>query len=862
MAQGIQKGSTEAKQFLRQTVSPQHTGIERSPYPERAKVAGDLLQNLLDPKELHYFRKVELKHIEKELEQRDAQDRTRTVEAREHKAEAMLNAFKSSQGKNSRRWIKNAFTSLGHVKEVFQGMVPADIRLIKNPFLKSLASLACGYGSKKDGAAAFASQVLRNPSYLFADLRQAKLFLSRFLRQNGLGSLSSMIRRRGQRAQHKVMEKLEGYSRTFKRFVEGLSTGKPRQKVFSSSLATAKAKGAEITKPIPEMAKPSQPEKEPKIMDHSGLVDPARETILPVPSPVIQLSSNIPSPPPPPLRKRDLKQADHPAQNPAQAKVLSGNPGISNGQPLSANRASKIPPPPPLPPPGAAVPQSKSIGSKPTVAAEAIKTLNDLVPVKPADNAGKESIGKCKIAPQDIHKVSESVFQSLSIDTIKAFSPEHIASLTEEQQKAIPVGVISLVVARAMDISGGLTPEQREDRNLALKTLVCLDPKLVREKLENSHDPAHKLYIQPKVVQGKPTDDLSNLYKSIRREVFRLPYQPGEALSRMTPEQLAASQTQQEAGNKPNTQSLLEQIHAGKELKKTGLSQQAPGRASSASALDGDRPEVKTPTIGGGGVFNENLLNKFINKDSHSPQPSSQTMVEVPEADASEWEDDVTEAEDDPRIHTQNKPQDTSPQNIHQAGLDNIQDVPGGTNSKGGFKAETPELAIKPEEAIAEAATQAVQISYKMSEIQKNVGVLAAVQQAVEGMIRMRQNEKMPELSAAEHKALSQDLEGIALGFYREKQKEWMQVAQTAAWKAAQEAAAKALGLGKSQEKVQATAQKAAQAAAEKAVIASVCKAVEDHSNAKISALIKQNTLGNRRRFMEDEDETDEDWDD
>lgn len=1021
MAQGISKGSAETRQSLDKTLSHKYKGIENNPYQERAKLGGEFLQSFFNKEELHYFRKTELKQIEKELKQREAQDRTRTIEARERKAEAMLNAFKSSQVEG-RRFIKNAFDQLGHIQDVFKGMNLAGIQAIKNPLLQSLASLAGGYGNKKDAAASFASQVLKNPTSLFADFRQAKFFVSRFLRQHGLGSLSRMLRRRGRRAQEKITERLQGYQAAFHRSVEGLSKQKRSKKVFVPPPTRQEPKPPAANQ-IKETANPQKAGEEKKPTGSSDLLGPAVESVPTLSAPVAQSIKNMPPPPPPLLaiknstirpaevpavsgqlvtgnnaipkapplpgaikpeaisldeleqRVIDLRPIDPiptatginppplqlgaismddldamlveledvsplpfnaaigPSQlkaqfpeklqpemvvkplpivpsttdeeldrlftelgggdlvaanfnrdeealnrllaeledleqpykpsiskngkafaeegpaHPSQGNPVNGNHDIPDAPPLPGNPGIAIPPPPPPPPLGAA-PKPKPAGSRARVAAEGIKTLNELVPVKPADNKGRPSIGKCEIAPQDIHKVQESVFQNLSIDKLKAFSPEQIASLTEEQQKAIPAAVISLVVARAMQAPGGLNSEQREERNTARKALACLDPKIVREALEKSQERAHKLYIEPKTVRGTQTDDLTMAYREIRRDVFKTPYKPGEALSRLTPEQIAESKVKQQASNGANPQNLFDQIHAGKVLKKTVIVNQAAGQSPAGLSSSTENTKEKMPKTGDGAVFSDDVLNKGMNRAAEAPKPSKQPMVDLPESDDSEWEDDGGEDSGKPKANNKNSPHASGDEELGQAEIETRDEF------HLDIQPEAAPMPEKPEVAIAEAATQAVQIGYKMSDIQKNVDLAVTVEQAVEAMVQTRRDEKMQALSDIELKQLSGNLESIALTFYRENQIEWMKNAQIAARKAAQDAAVEAIRLGKSQEETQATAQDAAQVAAEKAVIKAVATAVKDHNDAQINALIKSNTLGNRRRAVEDDDES------
>ncbi len=1016
MAQGIRRGSAETRQSLDKTLSHKDKGIENNPYQERAKLGGEFLQSLFNKEELHYFRKTELKQIEKELKQRGAQDRTRTIEARERKTEAMLNAFKSSQVEG-RRFIKNAFDQLGHIQDVFKGMNLAGIQAIKNPLLQSLASLACRYGNKKDAAALFASQVLKNPTSLFADFRQAKFFVSRFLRQHGLGSLSRMLRRRGRHAQEKITERLQGYQAAFHRSVEGLSKQKRSKKVFVSPPTRQEPKPPAANQ-IKETANPQKAGEEKKPTGSLDLLGPAVESVPTLSAPIAQSIQNMPLPPPtllaiknsairpaevpavsgqsvtgnnaipkaPPLPNAikpedisldELEQmvlglgspaapgVNHPPLQPENMRIedldamlreleqgsplsFNGVPGqgqpkvqpLANLQPETIakplpvvpsttdeeldrwmadlgeapggtnlsmdddelnrllaeleqpsvkkplnspqtqevrmesfipdapplpgaippppsrppewNPAPNIPPPPP-PPPLAGVgkaPQGQPKGSQTIVAAEAIKTLNELVPVKLADNKGRPSIGKCEIAPQDIHKVQESVFRDLTIDQVKAFSPEQIASLTEDQQKAIPAAVISLVVARAMQAPGGLNSEQREERNTARKALACLDPRFVREALEKSQERAHKLYIEPKTVRGTQTDDLTMAYREIRRDVFKTPYKPGEVLSRLTPGQIAESKAKQQASNGANPQNLFDQIHAGKVLKKTVIVNQASGQSPAGLSSSTENTKEKIPKAGDGAVFSDDVLNKGMNRAAEAPKPSKQPMVDLPESDDSEWEDDGGEDSGKPKANNKNSLHASMDEELGQAEIETMDEF------HLDIQPEAAPMPEKPEVAIAEAATQAVQIGYKMSDIQKNVDLAVTVEQAVEAMVQTRRDEKMQALSDIELKQLSGNLESIALTFYRENQIEWMKNAQIAARKAAQDASVEAIRLGKSQEETQATAQDAAQVAAEKAVIKAVATAVKDHNDAQINALIKSNTLGNRRRAVEDDDES------
>ncbi len=1059
MAQGIPKGSPKASRFLEKTLSPQHQGIERGQYPERTKLAGNLLKSPFDKQELHDFQKTEFKQIKKVLPQRETRDRTRTVEAIEYKAEAMLNAFKTSQVEG-RRFIKNAFNYLVHIQDVFKGVDLADIQSIKNPLLQSLASLKRGYGNKKDAAASFASQVLSNPTYLFADLRQAKFFLSRFLRKHRLSGISRMLRRRSYRAQQNVMKKLQGYNAAFRRSIKVLPKLKRAKKPFVPSLYVkdqksrtekqivgsqtqmmsrqkqeeqqiASRRDSELVVPVLETISPlsvpgeqlikKEPPQPPTLstLQHSAIQNSAiklaehpmvsdasltRDNAIPKappfpgvikpedvsldeleqmvadvgpvypisnaakinPSPVqtgamsiedldamlgeledliplpfntvqgqSQLKTQLPEnlqpamvfkplpalpsttdekldrlfselgggdavaanfnrdeealnrllaeledleqpykpgisklaqgqsdgntvPPPPPSvpmwnGKAFVKEG--PA-HPSQGNPVNGNHDTPDAPPLPGSLGIAIPPPPPPPPLLGAAPQPKPAGSRARVAAEGIKTLNELVPVKPADHSGKGSMGQCEIAPQDMPKVQESVFRDLTIDKIKAFSPEQIASLTEEQQKAMPTAVIHLIVARAMQAPSGLTAEQREEPNIARKALACLDPRFVREKLEHSPDLSHQLYIQPKFIQGRPTDDLNNLYKSIRREVFHLPYKPGEALSRLSPEQLAESQAKQKSLGNMNTQDLFSQIHAGKELKKTVPLKEASEQHSMDSASSPENTKEKAPKVGDGAVFNDDLLNKGMHRGDAASMPSQQPSVDIPEADAGDWEDDEEQDADEPKTDHDNSSPAGSNKELGQAEA--------GTRDKlhPNIQPEAGPMPERPEVAIAEAATQAVQIAYKMRDIQKNVDLAAAVEQAVEAMVQVRRDEKMQALSDAELKQLSGNLESIALAFYREKQKEWMKAAQIAARKAAQDAAAEAIRLKKSQEETQATAQQAAQVAAEKAVMKAIATAVKDHNGAQINALIKSNHLGSRRRAVEEDDESNNTEDD
>lgn len=831
MAQGIRKGSPEAKQFLDKTLTPHYKGIESSDYTERAKVGGEFLQSLFTKKELQYFQKTELKQIEKELKQREAQDQTRTIAATEHKAETMLNAFKSNH--NEGPFIKGALRSLEHIQAVFKGINPADIQVLKNPLLQNLASLACGHNNKKNAAAAFASQVLQNPTYLFSDQRQAKLFLSRFLRQQGLGSLSRLLRRRGERAHKRVMAKIEEFKGAFDRSVMSLSAKKRLQKAFLGN------KPIKIPELVPQMKKGEitklPPSEKQKAQQGSGLTPVKNEN-----------RDSLPAEVQPNVQVFAWSSQVQGSANPSRSGELAQVVNISPDPVLPGT----IPLPPPLP-----MRKKNQSHSQAPVAAEGIKALKDLIPVKPADNHGKLVIEKCKVAPKDIDKVLPDVFKELTIDHIQAFSLEQLASLTDQQQRAVPVEVINRLVARAVQAPAGLSPEQREARSVARKALACLDPKLVKETLENSQNHDHKLYIKPKAVQDKQTDDLSIAYKDIRRDIFKTPYKPGEKLSRLTLEQLAELKAKQQATSGANPQSLFEQIQAGKTLRKTG-------DKPSLDQTSGDKTqttEEKGPSVGGGGTFNSKLLDKTTQGQPQSSRLlNTRPLEDIPESSDEDWDDEVEEEQDanTPEANPRTPPvgsmlQEPASTEVNNPPIVNLNSSP-----------DEPKIEKSPELVIAEAAAQAVQVKLKQSDIQKHPHTTEAVQKAVEAMTKARTDEKMPELSEVELNRLSAELESTAIAFYREKKSEYAGTLSRAAKAAAHVAAAEAVASGKSQEEAQIIAQQAAQGAAEKALIEAVCKAVEEHNNTQISALIKHNSMGNRRRFIEDrDDEEDDDWD-
>jgi hypothetical protein len=196
MAQGISRGSREAQQFIKDSFHSKHQGIEGKGYKERAQFGDNVLRSLFREDELFHFKKTMLKD-------RAAEDRTHTIEAIEHKAESMLNGLKAHA--EDRKMTMHAITS---IQSVLSSIKPSEVSSIKNPLLRSLTTIKHGLGNKKQAVVYFAHQVLSNPSYFFGDVKQAKSFISLFLRKNGLGSLARRLRGRGRRRFQRVMNRL------------------------------------------------------------------------------------------------------------------------------------------------------------------------------------------------------------------------------------------------------------------------------------------------------------------------------------------------------------------------------------------------------------------------------------------------------------------------------------------------------------------------------------------------------------------------------------------------------------------------------------------------------------------------------
>ncbi len=306
MAQGISRGSREAQQFLKDSFQSKHQGIEGKGYKERAEFGDNVLRSLFGENELFHFKKTMLKN-------RAAEDRTHTIEAVEHKAEAMLNGLKAHAEDS-----KMAMHAITSIKSVLSGISPSEVNAIKNPLLRNLATIKHGLGNKKEAAASFAHQVLSNPTYFFGDAKQAKSFINLFLKKNGLGRLGRMLRGRGQRRLQRVMDRLAKMSDGFDKPSVKTTGSDSKQSSISSQKTPrvdAKERSGQPAGNIPPAAVVAQP----------GNVNNGA-------------AANIPNPPPPPPIIVNGRVVN-PVANipPAPGQAVGG----------------KIPPaPPPPPPPG------------------------------------------------------------------------------------------------------------------------------------------------------------------------------------------------------------------------------------------------------------------------------------------------------------------------------------------------------------------------------------------------------------------------------------------------------------------------------------------------------------------------------
>lgn len=851
MAQGISRGSREAQQFLKNSLNPNLKDIEGKGYKERAQFGDNVLRSLFGENELFHFKKTMLKD-------RAAEDRTHTIEAIEHKAEAMMNGLKTHA--EDRKMAMQAITS---IQSVLSGIKPSEVSSIKNPLLRSLATIKHRLGNKKQAAASFAYQVLSNPTYFFGDAKQAKSFISLFLRKNGLRISGRMLRGRGQRRFQKVMKSLakmaDGFDNAsapktaLNRKPSSISSKKtPRIDAKEQSVETKAQKGS-IPKDKAVNAAPPAPGQPlagntPKVImeEIDSLLDelegnngaPASNPPSgPVPGNANNVAVSIPpSPPPPPIMVNG--RVVNPVVNIPPAP----------GQPLAGN----IPPPPPPPPPGNVARANNQPNGRVSIKGEDIQDINELIPFKPATANSRPSLEKCAVSPAAIDKVAPAIFESLTMERILKLTPEHVVRLTEEQQAALSPELIGDLCYKAGK-EGRLSFNEQQEAKLCRKLLVGLDPALVRAKLEASTNPAHKLYLQDKIIGGNPSSELDIVYKKIRREDFGLPYQDNETVSRMSPEQLQESQNKQQAGAGGGVADLLANIRAGATLKPVAGSAQSSGQTGSQNpGPDSAKPE---PTIGGGGVFNTSMLG---NRDASN--------IDIPEDDMSDdedWDDDDVGNANDDQLNSAANPLNASEK---EALSEN-----GDPNAMGGvdnsdlnpFENVQNKPAEGPEVKIAETAAKAIDIQFKMSDIQKNLDIKDTIRRSLEEIVQARRDSNMPELSEQAFQKLERDLEGIALTDFREHKKDWLEAAQTAAHKQTLAAVVQAIASGKTEEEIQTEANTIAQTFAENALIKRLSGLVQDEKNRIIKTLATHNALGNRRRAMDD-DEADEvdDWDD
>lgn len=900
MAQGISRGSREAQQFLNISLHSNMHDIQGKGYKERAEFGSNLL---LGEDELFHFKKTELKN-------RAAEDKTHTIEAVEHKAEMILNGLKSSAHSSS--MMMHAISS---IEKVLSDVKPSEMGAIKNTMLRSLATIKHGVGDTEAALAAFANHVMSNPSYFFTDPKQAKLFVRIFLRSNGLSGVARMLRTRNKRRLETAMRKLTKMAEPFYNSI----APKPDTSRKLPALSAKK----QLVQPV--VNAPADP----LAIEERPIAPPAVNVPVADQNRVVVPAGIPPAPPPPKqvaqVRRvegpvahdeisldgltRELEELGVNMENPPNIdgltiEDLERMPAELDGQPDPGNnrqpinnennagaQAAGIPPAPELPPGGLFNrpgrpnngPAANGEGSQPSenasmeentgpqpgnippapppppappranrgVKPEDIKDRNGLVPIKPATKDGPPSVENCTVAPEDISRVQSAVFRELEMDRMLKLKPEHVAHLTAEQQAELSPELIGDLCYKA-NREGRLSYQQSQETKACRKLLICLDPEVVKAKLQASSNPAHATYLNENTTGGTVSTALDRLYKTIRREDFGLVYENDEAVSRLTPEQLVASANRQAAEAGAGRSSLLDSINQGGFKLRTAADAQ-------------NRPEHNGPgaaknTVAGGAGFNASLLENAQRGQVENQNQNQANQVDILESDEDDWEDEDNRDEDLNINPLANRRNEEAGENANSSAAGEV-----ANNNEANPNQNNEQRAEAPEVKITEEAVKAINISFKLVDIQKNVDIEATVNGSLDAVKRTRAELNMPDLSERELERLEGDLKGIAMIFFRENKEEWLAIAQAAARKEGLKATQAALDLGKTEEEIQNEVNKLAQESAEKALIKHLQDLVEERTNGITQKLTTDKALEDRRKNIYKEDEDDDavdDWDD